>query len=181
MTRSYHIEELPLPGLKRIQIPVFHDDRGFFSEAFSEKKFADAKLPHRFVQMNRSRSKAGTLRGLHYQRNPWQGKLITVLSGKIWDVVVDLRPGPTQGKSFAIELTDDGNWLYVPGGFAHGFCVLGEAHADVLYQVDQPYDASKESGICWDDPTLNIQWPIKPKWISEKDRQLPKYSSTSFL
>jgi dTDP-4-dehydrorhamnose 3,5-epimerase len=132
-----------------------------------------------FIQDNHSRSKPGVIRGLHYQVNPSQGKLVGVIRGKIWDVVVDLRKdSPTYGKWEGVELSDEnGRLLWVPPGFAHGFCVLGQEDADVMYKVDAPYSPKTEGGIRFDDPDLKIEWPVKDGAIvSPKDRVLPGFA-----
>jgi dTDP-4-dehydrorhamnose 3,5-epimerase len=176
------VKDLELPGLKLIELKLFHDERGFFMERFNAQRFADAGLPVDFVQDNHSRSLPGVVRGLHYQVNaspekPGQGKLVGVLRGKIWDVVVDLRAqSPTYGKHLGIELSDsNGRLLWVPGGFAHGFMVLGNESADVLYKVDQPYSPREEGGILWSDPELGIQWPGPALIVNAKDQVLPRF------
>jgi dTDP-4-dehydrorhamnose 3,5-epimerase len=118
------------------------------------------------------------LRGLHYQTAPAQGKLVGVVRGRIWDVVVDIRPSsPTYGRHSAVELTDlNGRLLWIPAGFAHGFCVLGDEPADVLYKVDALYNPASEGGIRWDDPELGIAWPIERPVISARDQKLPSFA-----
>lgn len=174
------IEPYKIPGLLRVQLDVFRDERGFFSERYNQKNF-DAEFDRlgfaapRFVQDNLSRSAPGVLRGLHGQIQPGQAKLIGVLRGKIWDVAVDLRKGsPTYGQHASIELDDESGILFfIPPGFAHGFCVLGETAADVLYKVDQHYDPTLERGVAWNDPTLGVPWPIRDPLISARDRATP--------
>lgn len=164
-------------GLAVIQVPIFRDARGFFTERFHEEKFARNGEVLRFKQDNHSRSLPGVLRGLHYQADPDQGKLVGVVRGRIWDVAVDLRAGsPTFGKFHGLELNDsEGKFLWIPGGFAHGFCVLGDEAADVFYKVTEFYNPAKEGGISALDPELNIPWPIDKPLLSERDRALPSW------
>ena len=173
------ITDLPLAGLKLVEIKLFHDERGFFTEWYQESRFHQWGIQTKFVQDNCSRSKPGVIRGLHYQNNPAQGKLVGVMRGKIWDVVVDIRSqSPTFGQSYGVELSDtNGKLLWVPPGFAHGFCALGEEDASVMYKVDSPYTPSGEGGLRFDDPELKIQWPktTHDKIISAKDRILPTF------
>ena len=176
------ISDLPLAGLKLIELKLFHDDRGFFTESYQEARFAKLGLDVRFVQDNCSRSKPGVIRGLHYQANPNQGKLVGVIRGRIWDVVVDIRASSTTfGKWFGIELNDqDGKLLWVPPGFAHGFCVLGSEDASVMYKVDSFYSPTGEGGIRFDDSELAISWPNGSQAIvSGKDRILPSFAEYS--
>lgn len=171
-----HIVNEPLPGLKLIQLDIFKDDRGFFVERYSEKKYRDIGLPTNFLQDNFSRSVEGVVRGLHYQANPDQAKLVGCTNGKILDVAVDIRKdSKTYGKHFAVELTgENGLMLFVPAGFAHGFAALTEA--DVLYKVDALWNKAGEGGIKYDDPILNINWGIKYPVVSEKDAKLPDFA-----
>jgi dTDP-4-dehydrorhamnose 3,5-epimerase len=166
-----------LRGLKIVQLDIWKDSRGFFMERFHLDKFKDAGLPNDFVQDNHSRSAPKILRGLHFQMNPAQGKLVGALRGKIWDVAVDIRPdSPTFGKSFGIELSDDnGTLLWMPVGFAHGFCVLGSEPADVLYKVTAPYNPKTEAGIRWNDVDFAIRWPINDPVVSERDHKLQTF------
>jgi dTDP-4-dehydrorhamnose 3,5-epimerase len=169
------ITPLDIPGLVLIELSLHGDARGFFVERFHEARFAEAQLPVRYVQDNHSRSAPGVLRGLHYQVNPAQGKLVGVIRGRIWDVAVDLRPGSaTFGRHAAIELSDlNARLLWIPPGFGHGFCVLGEEPADVLYKVTAPYNPAGEGGVRWDDPDLAISWPVPNPTISARDQKLP--------
>jgi len=168
------IQPCPIEGLKLIQLNVLGDERGFFVERFQDKRFAEAGLPSSFVQDNHSRSAPGILRGLHYQHNPSQGKLVGVIRGSVWDVAVDIRPdSPTFGKHHAVELSGNNGLLFwIPAGFAHGFCVIGDEPADMFYKVDGYYDQDAEGGIRYDDPELNIPWPTKEPLISERDKGL---------
>ncbi len=170
---------LDLQGMVLIELTARRDDRGFFLERFQVPAFRDAGLPTHFVQDNHSRSLPRVLRGLHYQHTPGQGKLVGVVRGRIWDVSVDIRPGsPTFGQHFGIELSDvNGRLLWVPAGFAHGFCVLGEEPADILYKADALYNPAGEGGILWADPELAIPWPIQEPILSEKDRRQPSWAA----
>ncbi len=167
-----------LPGLRVIQIKKFSDERGFFCERYVKNRFDDSTFNVNFVQDNHSRSKAGVIRGLHYQHSPAQGKFVSVLRGRIWDVVVDLRShSQTFGHHFGIELSDENSLsLWVPGGFAHGFCVLGDEDADVIYKVDCPYSPKNEGGINFADPDLNIQWPVRDPIVAARDKALPLFA-----
>jgi dTDP-4-dehydrorhamnose 3,5-epimerase len=171
------IKALTLPGLKRIELKIHRDDRGFFVERYVENRFCESGIVAHFVQDNHSRSKPGVIRGLHYQTDPAQGKLVSVTRGRIWDVAVDLRKdSPTFGKWEAVELSDEnGRVLWIPAGFAHGFCVLGDVDADVLYKVDAPYSPKTEAGIHYADSTLAIEWPVTNPVVSKKDRDLPGF------
>jgi dTDP-4-dehydrorhamnose 3,5-epimerase len=167
-----------IPDLKLVEAQVFGDERGFFTERFNRRKYEEAGLPTNFVQDNHSRSAPGVVRGLHWQHNPDQGKLVGVVSGKIWDVVVDIRPdSPTFGLWEAAELTgENGRFLWVPPGFAHGFCVLGDKPADVLYKVTDFYDPKAEGGILWNDPEIRIHWPVKNPTVSARDQKLMSFA-----
>jgi dTDP-4-dehydrorhamnose 3,5-epimerase len=169
---------LELEGLKKIELKLHGDARGFFVERFQKQRFRDAGLPFEFVQDNHSRSSPGIVRGLHFQTAPAQGKLVGVVRGRIWDVAVDLRAqSPTFGRHLAVELSDvEGTMLWIPPGFAHGFCVLGSEPADVVYKVDAVYTPSTESGVRWDDPELGIPWPIKNPQVSARDAAMPMLS-----
>jgi dTDP-4-dehydrorhamnose 3,5-epimerase len=148
---------------------VFGDERGFFLETYSTQAFP---LPVRFVQDNMSFSSRGTLRGLHLQHPNDQGKLVMAATGTIWDVAVDVRVGsPTFGKWVAAEISSENKrQIYVPPGFAHGFCVLSET-AHVIYKCTELYDPANEVGVRYDDPALNIPWPVETPLLSDKDRK----------
>jgi dTDP-4-dehydrorhamnose 3,5-epimerase len=171
-----NITQLEAPGLMLIELKVLGDARGFFVERFHAEKVRAAAIPgpRGFVQDNHSRSAPGVLRGLHYQYDQPQGKLVGVVRGRIWDVAADLRPGsPTFGRWYAEELSDvNGKLLWIPPGFAHGFCVLGDEPADVLYKVDALYNPQGEGGVAYNDPDLAIPWPIKSPTISARDKTL---------
>ena len=163
-----------LPGVLVIESEVFRDPRGYFLETFHERKYREAGIPHSFVQDNQSRSTRGTLRGLHAQLRKPQGKLIRTLRGEIFDVAVDIRPGsPTFGKWTAATLrADDFRQMFIPPGFAHGFCVLSEV-AEVAYKCTDFYDPADEIGFRWNDPEVGIAWPIRDPLLSSKDAALP--------
>jgi dTDP-4-dehydrorhamnose 3,5-epimerase len=167
-----------LSGVKFIQPRVFRDARGFFVESFSEPRYAQAGIDVRFVQDNHSRSVRGTLRGLHFQSSPGQAKLVRVATGCIWDVVVDIRPSsPTFGKWEGVELDADKHaQLFMPIGFAHGFCVLSET-ADVLYKVSNLYDSTTEFSIRYDDPELAVAWPVKHPIVSDRDLKAESFAA----
>lgn len=165
-----------LEGVILIEPDVFLDSRGFFMESYHEGKFRAAGLEVTFVQDNHSLSvEAGVIRGLHYQLNPKaQAKLVRVVAGAIYDVVVDLRRNsPTFGRWQGFILTaDNKRQLFVPKGFAHGFCTL-VPNTEVVYKVDEFYSPEHDRGIRWDDPELGIDWPTSRPILSDKDRKLP--------
>lgn len=168
-----NIIQTPLKDAVIIEPKVFGDTRGFFMETWNQQAFANAGLNLNFVQDNHSRSAQGILRGLHYQTQQTQGKLVRVTAGKVFDVAVDLRQSsPSFGQWFGVELSEDNHRMFwVPAGFAHGFYVMSES-ADFIYKCTDFYAPQAEHSIRWDDPTLNIQWPIptgeSPK-LSAKD------------
>lgn len=169
------VRETTLPGVLVVEPRVFGDARGFFLERYHAERYAEAGISAAFVQDNHSRSSRGTLRGLHFQRRHPQGKLVEAVRGRIWDVAVDLRPGsPTFGQWEGVTLTEDSHrQLWVPPGFAHGFCVLSD-EADVLYKCTDVYRPDDESGVRWDDPDLGIEWPLdETPLLSAKDHALP--------
>jgi len=155
------IIDTSIADVKILEPAVFGDDRGFFMESWNLGKFADAGLPAHFVQDNHSRSAQGILRGLHYQTQNTQGKLVRVVSGAVYDVAVDMRKSSsTFGRWVGVELSDTNHrMLWVPEQFAHGFYVLSES-ADFLYKCTAPYDPEHEQSIIWDDSTLAIEWPL---------------------
>jgi dTDP-4-dehydrorhamnose 3,5-epimerase len=167
-----------LSGVLTVELRQFVDERGFFVERYNESRFREAGLPASFCQDNHSRSAPGVIRGLHYQTGPPQGKLVGVIRGRIWDVVVDIRPtSATFGSHLSTELNDaDGRLLWIPPGFAHGFCVLGDEAADVLYKVDQLYNRETEGGVRWNDPDLAIAWPVTNPTVSERDQSLQTFA-----
>lgn len=167
--------ETLLKGAFLIKPKVFHDERGFFLEFWNEKVFAENGIAAKFVQDNHSMSvKKGILRGLHFQLPPFeQAKLLRVTRGKIFDVIVDLRKkSKTYGKWESFEISAENfEMIFVPRGFAHGFVTL-EDNTEVIYKVDNIYTPEFDSGIIWNDPILNIDWPIKDPILSEKDSKL---------
>jgi dTDP-4-dehydrorhamnose 3,5-epimerase len=173
------VETTPLEGLSIITLDIYRDDRGFFVERFNTSKFTSLGLPVNFVQDNHSLSKPEVLRGLHAQTTPPQGKLVGAATGKIWDVAVDIRPeSPTLGKYFSIELSaENGKLLWIPSGFAHGFCVIGLEPANVFYKTTALFTPNAEFGIAWNDPDLNIPWPITNPLISDKDNKLQSFKT----
>ena len=170
------VSKTPIDGLLTIEPKIFADPRGMFYEVYSENKYEEHGIPC-FVQDNHSVSKKGVLRGLHYQVNPGQGKLVRVTRGEVFDVAVDIRKqSPTYGKWWGLSLSETNNFqLYIPIGFAHGFCVLSES-AEVLYKCSDYYSPENERGILWNDPDLAIDWPVKDPILSEKDAMYPLFS-----
>ncbi|MCQ4814648.1 dTDP-4-dehydrorhamnose 3,5-epimerase [Cloacibacillus evryensis] len=164
------------PGLIFIEPRIFGDSRGWFYESWNKERYAEIGITDDFVQDNVSFSSYGVLRGLHYQKPYTQGKLVSVLQGKVWDVVVDLRKSsPTFGKWQGFTLTGEGKeQLYVPKGFAHGFCVLSETTL-FQYKCTDKYSPESEQGVMWNDETLNIPWPVENPVISEKDTRHPMF------
>ena len=168
-----------IPDVYIIEPSVFGDNRGYFLESFNLEKFEENVYPIKFVQDNESKSSKGVLRGLHFQKPPFdQAKLVRCLEGKVMDVAVDIRKGsPTYGKHVAIELSGENKrQLFVPRGFAHGFSVLSET-AVFAYKVDNTYAPASDSGIRFDDKELNIDWGLTEEDIqlSEKDKNLPSF------
>lgn len=173
------VRDHELEGLKVVTLHRFDDDRGFFVERFNASHFASLGLPTHFVQDNLSRSAPGVLRGLHYQYDEPQGKLVGVIQGRIWDVAVDIRAGsPTFGRWQAVELNgNDQTLFWIPPGFAHGFCNIGEEMADVYYKTTAVYKASGEEGIAWNDPDFAIEWPLSNPSVSPRDDELQTFAS----
>ncbi len=172
---AFRFQRLEIPDLILIEPQRFHDRRGYFMEAYKRSAFAAQGISVTFVQDNCAHSLRGVLRGLHYQKRPRaQGKLIMVLSGEIFDVAVDIRRGsPTYGRPVSVVLSsENGRMLYIPPGFAHGYCVLSES-ADVFYKVTEEYAPELDRGIRWNDPQIGIHWPIDDPILSPKDAQLP--------
>ena len=159
-----------LEGLIVIEPKVFRDDRGFFLEPYNAPRYKSAGIDADFVQDNHSVSSYGVLRGLHFQTKPGQAKLLRCTRGKIWDVAVDIRAdSKTFGKWWAVELDGESHrQLFIPVGFAHGFCVLSES-AEVMYKCSSVYDATYESGIAWNDPEIAVSWPVANPIISARD------------
>ena len=176
------VTALDHPEVLLVEPDVFADARGFFMETFHADKFARQGLPSRFLQDNHSRSVRGVLRGLHYQLHHPQGKLVRVVSGEVFDVAVDIRKGsPMFGKWVGAVLSGDNQrQMYVPPGFAHGFCTVSE-QADFLYKCTDLYAPGDEYGIAWDDPDLAIAWPQLDYLLSDKDLKNPKLSDSNNL
>jgi dTDP-4-dehydrorhamnose 3,5-epimerase len=167
--------ETRLEGLVLIEPAVYPDARGFFLETYRHDQYRELGVDADFVQDNHSRSQHGTLRAFHFQLHPGQAKLIRVVRGAIYDVAVDLRrDSATYGEHEAFELSDDNHrQLFVPVGFGHGFCVVSDV-ADVAYKVSSYYDPEQERGIAFDDPELNVTWPVDAPLVSERDRANPR-------
>ncbi len=171
----FNFMRLKIPEVILVEPQVFPDERGFFMESFKESIFKENGINTKFVQDNHSHSIKGTLRGLHYQKNPSaQAKLVTALKGEIFDVAVDIRKGsPTYGKWVGEILSEKNHkLLYVPQGFAHGFCVLSE-EADVTYKANNEYSPETDRGLLWNDPEVGVKWPIEKPITSKKDEQQP--------
>lgn len=172
----FEFKPLELPGLVLVRPQVFGDDRGYFVELYKRSDFARGGIREQLVQDNYSKSARGVLRGLHYQKNPKaQGKLVMCLKGGIYDVAVDIRKGsPHYGKWAGVELSEENRqMLFVPPGFAHGFQVLSE-FAEVLYKCTEEYSPLNDRGIIWNDPDINIAWPLKDPVLSGKDKIHPR-------
>ena len=172
------VSKSPIDGLIIIEPKVFRDSRGLFYEVYSESRYKEHGVSARFVQDNHSVSEKGVLRGLHYQVNPGQDKLVRVVRGEVFDVAVDIRKGSsTYGKWWGLSLSEANNLqLYIPIGFAHGFCVLSDS-AEVLYKCSDYYSPQNERGIIWNDPDLAIDWPIENPTLSEKDIEYPNFAA----
>lgn len=166
------IESTPLPGLLKIQPDVFGDARGFFQETWNLRRYTEAGLDRHFVQDNLSYSRRGILRGLHFQNPRPQGKLVYVLEGEVFDVAVDVRAdSPTFGQWYGETLSAENHLqLFVPEGFAHGFCVTSE-FALFAYKCTDFYNPSAEFSLQWNDPAIGIEWPIDEPELSAKDRE----------
>jgi dTDP-4-dehydrorhamnose 3,5-epimerase len=168
-------EEAALSGVKILTPQVFTDNRGFFMETWNTARYAQWGIADTFVQDNLSLSAQGVLRGLHYQQPYSQGKLIYVLAGEVFDVAVDIRCGsPTFGQWVGITLSaENRQQLYIPPGFAHGFCVMSQT-ALFAYKCTDFYSPGHEKGICWNDPDLKIAWPVDEPILSDKDARYPR-------
>lgn len=186
-----NVIETTLPGVLIVEPRVFGDERGFFMETWNRGRYREHGIPDEFVQDNLSRSGYGVLRGLHYQKPNTQGKLVFVLEGEVFDVAVDIRTGsPTFGQWTAVILSErNKRQLWIPPGFAHGFCVTSES-ALFAYKCTDIYNPAAEASVRWDDPDLGIDWPIAQPVISAKDHaahplraipaeRLPRYTTTS--
>lgn len=174
------INEAPLKGVLVMTPRILSDERGYFYESYLAKNHVHNHIPP-FVQENHSRSKKNVLRGLHFQQQPNpQGKLVSVIRGEVWDVVVDIRRSSTTfGQWFGIYLNDTNHiQVYIPPGFAHGFCVISD-EADFYYKCTDYYCQQSEQGILWNDPTLAIPWPVTDPILSQKDMTHPLFHSVS--
>jgi dTDP-4-dehydrorhamnose 3,5-epimerase len=171
------IIDTELKGVVIVEPAVFEDPRGYFLETYHAGRYAEGGIRGPFVQDNFSHSVRGTLRGLHYQLERAQGKLVMALEGRIYDVAADIRKGsPTFGRWVGVELSGENKrQLYIPPGFAHGFCVLSDT-ADVLYKCTDVYSQKDERGIIWNDPALAIAWPVTTPLLSDKDRAYKRLS-----
>ena len=170
-----NVIQTALPGVLIIEPKVFGDARGFFIETFQAERYRDAGITLPFVQDNHSRSQRGVLRGLHFQRTRPQGKLVSVSRGAVYDVAVDIDPASaTSGQFVGVELNDDNHrQMWVPPGYAHGFCVLSEV-ADFQYKCTDFYFPADEGGLLWNDPDVAIPWPIDEPQLSAKDVNNPR-------
>lgn len=172
----FEFENLGAPGVLLIKPKIFKDDRGFFLETYKKGDYKKAGIDAEFVQDNYSRSAYGVLRGMHFQREPRaQAKIVQCTRGVIYDVAVDLRrDSPTFGRYATAILSENNRYqIYVPRGYAHGFLVLSDI-AEVMYKVDNPYSPECEGGLIWDDPEVNIRWPIDDPVITERDKSWPE-------
>ncbi|MCU1729596.1 dTDP-4-dehydrorhamnose 3,5-epimerase [Pseudomonas sp. 7P_10.2_Bac1] len=169
-----NIIKTALSGVLIIEPKVFGDQRGFFLESFQTERYCDAGIVQPFVQDNHSRSEYGVLRGLHFQRTRPQGKLVSVSRGSVYDVAVDINPeSPTCGQFVGVELNEDNHrQLWIPPGYAHGFCVLSNV-ADFHYKCTELYYPEDEGGLIWNDPEVRIPWPVSNPKLSTKDQCNP--------
>ena len=176
------VKNTSLDGVKIITPTVFEDERGYFFESYKTPIFKNNELPINFVQDNEVKSTKGVLRGLHYQFNRPQGKLVRVISGSILDVAVDIRKGsPTFGQSEIVHLTAENNkMLYIPEGFAHGYLVTS-SESIVVYKCTDIYDPNDQFGIIWNDETIGVDWTYDSPILSEKDLMLPALNDQQFL
>jgi dTDP-4-dehydrorhamnose 3,5-epimerase len=182
-SRLLNISETSLPGVLLIEPKVFGDDRGFFMETYRAGMFRSIGVEDPiFVQDNHSRSARGVLRGLHYQEPNAQGKLVRCTRGAIFDVAVDIRRGsPSFGHWFGLDLSDaNKRMLWIPPGFAHGFCAL-EDESDLIYKCTRLYDAASDRSIVWNDPAIGIEWPIAEPVLSGKDANAPRLADAAAL
>jgi dTDP-4-dehydrorhamnose 3,5-epimerase len=172
----FEFRRLRIPEVVLVTVRKFEDDRGFFMETYKRSVFAANGVNGVFVQDNYARSQRGVLRGLHYQLNPCaQGKLVAVVQGEAFDVAVDIRKGsPTYGQWVGEVLSaENGRMLYIPAGFAHGYCVLSDA-ADIAYKATAEYSPDLDRGVLWNDPAIGIDWPVRNPILSPRDAELPQ-------
>jgi dTDP-4-dehydrorhamnose 3,5-epimerase len=176
------VTETSLAGVLLIEPTVFEDDRGYFMETYNAERFRENGIDAPFVQDNQSRSLRGVLRGLHFQEPNPQGKLVRCSLGALFDVAVDVRTGSPQfGKWVGVELSDENrHMLWVPTGFAHGFCALTEV-ADLAYKCTALYDAANDRVVAWDDPDIGIAWPVSSPVLSPKDAVAPRLKDAPVL
>lgn len=182
---NFTFNKLDIEGLYVIEPKVFGDSRGYFMETYQNKDFKEAGIDVTFVQSNESKSRKGVLRGLHFQKNHPQGKLVRVVKGQVFDVAVDLRGGsPTYGSWYGLVLSEENKKMfYVPEGFAHGYLTLSD-EAVFLYQCTDYYHPEDEGGIIWNDPQIGIKWPLEQgiePIISDKDKKLPTFSERKIV
>jgi len=180
---SFSFERLRIDGLILVKPRVFPDERGFFLETYKKSEFSANGIEAAFVQDNHSLSAKGILRGLHYQMPPYtQGKLVSVIGGRIWDVAVDMRRGsPTFGQWEGVELSDENKCLFwIPPGFAHGFVTLSET-VHLLYKCTAEYDKTSERGMRWDDPDIAVAWPLRDVSVSARDAALPAFRDAAAI
>jgi len=170
--------ETPFQDLYILKPKVFRDHRGFLYESYNQKVFQNLGITTVFLQENHSHSVKNTIRALHFQKIPPQIKLVWAATGKIWDVALDIRPdSKTFGKWFGQELSEENRlMLYIPEGFAHGFCTLSDK-ADVIYKLSSLYNPKTECGIIWNDPDINIKWPIENPILSDRDKNNPTFKT----
>lgn len=180
--RALNVTETSLPGVLVIEPKVLADERGFFMETYHSARFRAFGIGAEFVQDNHSRSVRGVLRGLHYQEPNPQGKLVRCTRGSLFDVAVDIRIGsPHFGKWFGVELSEENKkMLWVPAGFAHGFCATSDV-ADLVYKCTSLYDAASDRSILWSDPEIAIEWPISNPKLSPKDAAAPRLKDATLL
>ncbi|MDC0155194.1 dTDP-4-dehydrorhamnose 3,5-epimerase [Nitrosopumilus sp.] len=182
---SFIFNPLRIPEVISITPNLFNDERGYFFENFNHSSFKNRNnnpIDLNFIQENFSKSKKHVIRGLHFQKNPKaQAKLVTAVSGEIFDVAVDLRKNSLTYGKWVSEILSETNHksLYIPEGFAHGFCVLSEG-ANVVYKINREYSPNHEQGIIWNDPDIDISWPISEPIISEKDQNLPYFKNQTY-
>lgn len=175
------VVDLKLKGLKLIKPKFFQDNRGYFLETFQKSLYEGFDMSGPFPQDNHSFSRKGCIRGMHFQSYPGQAKLVRAASGQIFDVAVDIRPdSPTFGQWEGVFLDGkEHHQLFLPVGFAHGFCVVSE-EAHVMYKVSAPYNAAYEKGFRWNDPDVNIKWPVAEPLVSARDTDSPLFKELKF-
>lgn len=178
MPADLKVITLRLPGLLLLEPQTWRDERGFLRETYHRGAYAAAGITCDFVQDNHSHSSRNTLRGMHYQMEPGQAKLVWVPKGEIFDVAVDIRAdSKTCGQWEGVRLAAATRQIFfIPAGYAHGFCVLSD-EADVLYKLSSPYDPNTEAGFCWNDPEVGIEWPVVNPLLSSRDRDAPPFAS----